>query len=69
MSLGRLIDTTDRIQANHQTLRSRLHKMLDRVELDRPYLLKDKISLVTSPIKHHTSKIDDDDISEDSVTE
>ena len=45
MYIGRLISTTDRVQQNNQTMIKRLHKMLDRVELDRPYLFKDKLHI------------------------
>lgn len=47
-SLGKLIQTTDRIQENNQNQIRLLHKILDRVELDRPYLIKDKIQMVAS---------------------
>ena len=34
--IAKLIDTTDRIRNNRQAMIEKLHKMLDRVELDRP---------------------------------
>lgn len=43
IQIAKLINTTDRIQTNHKDMSSKLHKMLDRVELDRPLLFKEKM--------------------------
>jgi hypothetical protein len=48
ISLGKLISTTDRVLQTEQDQVSALHKVLDRVEIDRPYLIKDKVSLIAS---------------------
>lgn len=58
LSLGRLIGTTDRAQeSNHEIIR-KLNHMLDRVELDRPYLLRDKIDVVDSATSRGLSPSD-----------
>ena len=46
MYLGRLIYTTDRVLSNKDMMVKRLHQLLDRVELDRPFLIKDKVKTV-----------------------
>ncbi len=47
-SLGKLVDTTERVLGNNQKMNKDLNKMLDRVELDRPFLFRDKIKTVAS---------------------
>lgn len=54
-NLGSLIKTTDRIQKNNKDQIMLLHKILDRVELDRPYLFKDKIAMVANSTVSHRS--------------
>jgi|LauGreDrversion4_2_1035121.scaffolds.fasta_scaffold2264326_1 hypothetical protein len=46
MYLGRLIDTTDRVLSNKELMVKRLHKLLDRVDLDRPFLFRDKVKTI-----------------------
>lgn len=46
MYLGRLLDTADRVLSNKDLMIRRLHQLLDRVELDRPFLFKDKVKTV-----------------------
>lgn len=46
MYLGRLLDTTDRVLSSKNLMIQRLHRLLDRVELDRPFLFKDKVKTV-----------------------
>jgi len=46
ISLGKLISTTDRVLQTEQEQVSALHKVLDRVEIDRAYLVKDKVSMI-----------------------
>ncbi len=48
ISLGRLISTTDKAQSSTKQQVYKLHKILDRVELDRPYLIKDKITMIAN---------------------
>ncbi|CDW79031.1 UNKNOWN [Stylonychia lemnae] len=46
IQIARLINTTDRVQSNHEEMSLKLQKMLDRVELDRPLLFKEKIETI-----------------------
>jgi hypothetical protein len=43
LPIAKLLKTTERVQINQHEMSSKLHKMLDRVELDRPLLFKEKI--------------------------
>lgn len=54
--IGRLLDAADRVLSNKDLMIMRLHKLLDRVELDRPFLFKDKVKTV---INFELSKVRD----------
>eukprot|EP00347_Sterkiella_histriomuscorum_P021644 403333262 len=43
IQIAKMINTTDRIQLNNQVMSNKLQKMLDRVEIDRPLLFKEKL--------------------------
>ncbi len=43
LPIAKLLTTTERVQNNQKIMSNKLHKMLDRVELDRPLLFREKI--------------------------
>lgn len=43
LPIAKLLNTTERVQNNQKIMSTNLHKMLDRVELDRPLLFREKI--------------------------
>lgn len=45
-AIANLINTTEKIQSNTKLMSEKLHKMIDRLELDRPLLFKEKIQIL-----------------------
>lgn len=46
LPIAKLLTTTERITHNHKKINKKLNKMLDRLDLDRPLLFKEKLQTV-----------------------